>query len=315
MDRLTKTCSLLLKLSAVCGILFVTISCEEVIDSPFEIIESKLVIASTFRPHEPVLVRLTATQPITGELQATDIKTAKVVLFEGTTFIEELAFVEGQNGSTGFYTTSSFKPEINHHYTMHASADGFTPVSADSKIPTSVEISSIKVNELTTMRLLNTEVYDYFLEVDYADPENVDNFYDLRISQEVIPYRTNLNGDTTFFPSILKSVQPPGLGVGTTSAARGQASILLRDKPSPEGVTIQLQSVIDPEKELLGSIVAELRTVSEPYFLFQRNIQGEGDVFSGIIERRVNSYTNITSGYGVFAGYSSFVKTFQLQRQ
>ncbi|OAV45663.1 DUF4249 domain-containing protein [Lewinella sp. 4G2] len=283
--------------------------CEEVIESPFEIVESKLVISAKLAPNHPVTVQLTATQPVTGEINLSDVKGAQVVLFEGTEVIEELEYVKSGDGKPGFYQTTNFHPIIGHVYTIHASADGFTPVSAESKIPTSVEITSISLADLSTMDMLTTQVYDYELVVDYADPEDATNYYDLRISQEVIPYRVSTDGDTTFYPMVLKSVQPPGMFLGTTPPIGGQASVLIQDKPMEDGVAIRLQSVIDPSKEILGSIIAELRTVSEPYFLFQKNLQSEGQVFTGILEPRVNTYTNVTSGYGVFAGYSSSVRT------
>lgn len=301
--------SSLVRHCAVFSMVLSLCACEEVIDSPFELVESKLVISSTFAPNKPVTVRLSATQPVTGELQVTEVNDAKVALFKGTNFLQELVYIPGVDNRPGIYQTVGFVPEVNHHYTMHASARGFTPVSADSKIPTSIEISGIQVKNLSRMSRMELEVYDFLLEVDYDDPTDASNYYDLRLSQEVIPFRVTGIGDTTFYDSVFKSVQSSGQAVINAPSVGGQASVLIKDKPNSTGVTIQLQSVVRPKQEILGSIVAELRTVSEPYFLFQRNIQGEGDVFSGILEPRVNSYTNVTAGYGVFAGYSSNVRT------
>ena len=286
--------------------------CEEVIESPFELATPKLVISAKLAPNHPVTVQLTATQPMTGEVNLADVQGAKVVLFEGSEFIEELIYVKGVDHRPGIYQTMDFYPLVDHHYTIHASVDGFTPVSAESRIPNKVEITSLAINDLQRMNMISTRVYDYALVVDYADPDGITNFYDLRISQEVIPYRVDEAGDTTFYTTILKSVQPPGLYLGTAPTVGGQASVLIQDKPDGLGVTVRLQSIIDPSKELLGDIVAELRTVSEPYFLFQKNLQSEGEVFNGILEPRVNTYTNVTSGYGVFAGYSTSIRTINI---
>ena len=298
-----------LKPLTMLAVVFTCFCCEEVIDSPFEIVESKLVLASTFAPNEAVTVRLSATQPVTGELRTGEVANAKVVLFDGPNLIEQLAYIPGAGDATGVYRTLDFHPQVNHRYTLHASADGFTPALATSKIPTSITISSLEVTGITQRSMLNSRLYDYTLRVDYADPEETLNYYDLRISQEVIPFRVSADGDTTFYASILKSVQPP-TNIIRTSSVGGQASVLLRDKANADGITVQLQSVIDPSQEILGSIVAELRTVSEEYFLFQASLQDEGTVSSGILEPRVNFYTNVTAGVtGVFAGYSSNVRT------
>ena len=79
---------------------------------------------------------------------------------------------------------------------------------------------------------------------------------------------------------------------------------MLKDKVYENGVSIHLQSTIRPREELLGSIVAELRTVAEPYYRFQLDVQG-GSTNGGIVEPQVNNYTNVMSGYGVFAGYNT----------
>ncbi|NJC24603.1 DUF4249 domain-containing protein [Neolewinella antarctica] len=286
-------------------------ACEEVIESPFELREPKLVLSSIFAPHQPVRVSVTATQPITGEQRFTEINDAEVMLFEGSELIETLAFFPGRSGKPGSYQTVDFHPVANQHYTLHASADGFTPVSAASKIPTRVAISSISIGELTQMTVLGAEVYDYQLRITFDAPPEIEHYYDLRISQQVIPFRVSELGDTTLYEPITKNVLPPGSRAGTTLADGDQASVLFRDESAVGNIEVHLQSVIDPSKELLGSIVAELRTVSREYYFFQRTIQGEGTVFVGILEPRVNSFTNVTAGFGIFAGYSSYTQAYE----
>ena len=91
----------------------------------------------------------------------------------------------------------------------------------------------------------------------------------------------------------------------------GEASLLLRDKPAG-GVSIRLQSRINPSREILGDIIAELRTVSRPYYDFQLLLQREGQIFNGLTELAVTGSFNVNSGYGVFAGYSQNTQTISL---
>ena len=280
------------------------VGCEEIIDPPFELIEPRLVITSTFAPHQHVTVNLTATQPAAGEISYAHVADATVSIFEGTELLETLTYVPGDDGTRGTYVTTNFHPEVRHVYTVHAQADGFTPVSAQSSIPISVPIKSLRVENVTVSTLLETEVYDYHLVVDYEDPADQDNYYDLRIKQEVIPFRIDATtGDSIFFNPIFKSVNAPGNRNERVSSTAGYASVLLENKLAADGVSIHLQSTIRPHEELLGNIVAELRTVAEPYYRFQLDVQGT-NTGGGLIEPRVNSYTNVTSGYGVFAGYN-----------
>ncbi len=294
------------------GTLLVLGSCEEVIESPFEIIESKLVLASAFAPHAPVLVRITATQPSSGELIRSEVTNAEVVLLDGSTVVAEMEFMPGQNIGEGYYSTGEYHPQVGRHYTIHASADGFTPISADSRIPPRVDILTMYIEDLTQESLMSYDVYDYTLHLDYDDPASQGDLYDIRVSQEVIPYRVENSGDTTWSRPLLRAVYQPADNPGEPGAIGGQASILQMDKHTQNGLVMQLQSVIDPRREVLGNVIAELRTVSEPYYLFQLDHRQDGDTGGGIREPQVNVYTNINSGYGVFAGYNTTQRSYQL---
>ncbi len=291
----------------VCCLLLVGLlvlpACEEPIDSPVEIIEPKLVLSSTFSPGKKVRVYLSITQPITGEVRLQDVRNADVRLYEGQQLLESLIYMPGLEDGPGFYQTMSFEPQVGRKYTLHASAGNLTPVSAESYVPTSIPITALSVSELNSRDVGNLKVYDFQLTVDYNDPQDEVNYYDLRISQEIIPFRVSPSGDTTFYDAITKSVQSPG-PILSPHGRPGQASILVKDKPNGIGVSLALQSQIEPKHEKAGNLIAELRTVSEPYFQFQRNVQGEGAVFGGINEPAVNIYTNVRQGYGLFAGYS-----------
>ena len=279
-------------------------ACEEPIESPVDLLESRLVISSTFAPDRLVTVRLSATQPATGEVQAADIRDATVNLFDGRDLLEQLKYVPDENpANPGSYRTQEFQPLVGRSYTLHVSVDGMTPVSARSSIPLSVPIQDVVISDRSEMVIGSEIAYSYNLHVDYADPALETNYYDLRINQEVIPFRVT-DGDTTFYNPILKTVSAPDAPGVDLSTPGGQASVLLQDKPAG-GVDLRLRSVINPHQEILGNLVMELRTVSEPYYRFQQEASRRaGGGLGGVSQARVNSYTNVQAGYGVFAGYS-----------
>jgi hypothetical protein len=144
-----------LKIYALGSIAFIAVfmtACEEYIEPPFEIVESKLIISSNFSPHDKVSVRITPSQSIGGQEVQGDIKNARVSIYEGDEQVESLLYVDGQDGRQGVYCSRGFVPQIGIPYTLRASADGFVPVTASSSIPTSIDISSIILNcWLTTM--------------------------------------------------------------------------------------------------------------------------------------------------------------------
>ncbi len=288
-------------------------ACEEPVDLGLEVVESQLVVSSTFFPGEVVKVRLSATQPTVGEQAINEITDAMVSILEGNETLEMLHFVAGQDGRRGSYQSVDFKPEVGRIYTLFVTKNGYKPIDASSSIPQPVEIVDLKVLDDQRQSMIgNLEIYDFTLQINYDDPEFEENFYDIRLSQLVTEFYVNSFGDTILLETKAKTLQAPNGDIqGNTSA--GEASILVRDRPSEEGVTVRLQTRIDPRKELLGDLVAELRTVSEPYFDYQLTIQQEGQALPiGVGDPRVTSFGNIQRGIGVFAGYNRVFRTFSL---
>ncbi|MGB3801235.1 MAG: DUF4249 family protein, partial [Lewinella sp.] len=174
-------------------------------------------------------------------------------------------------------------------------------VSAVSSIPEPVKIKSLALRKLSVTEIEGTAVYDYHLLVDYADPVDEKNYYDLRISQMVIPYKLGRKGDTIREQPYLKSVTTPVYETSNTEVI----SILLKDKEGSEVVDVHLQSRLDPKSELLGEVIAELRTVSPEYYFYHRSIARPDELPNSGLKEPVIIYNNVTSGLGVFAGYTS----------
>lgn len=281
---------------------FVFVACEEAVDLEFDLPKSKLVLSSSFYPNEPVVLRVTATRP-RGNAAVSEITDAQVSLFEGNELAEILRYHPlSENGISGFYRTENFTPEEGHDYTIHVSATGYDPVMAISSIPEPVAINALSVKNLTCLTADDgTLVYDYFLEIDYADPASETNYYDLRIHQLVIPFKVTAGGDTLRMAAVSKAVTTP-----TRTPSEDQTvSILLQDKMSESPLEVHLQSRINPDAELLDRIVAELRTVSPEYYFYQRSLVLPGDLGGSGLDEPVIHFNNVESGLGVFAGYNS----------
>lgn len=298
-----------LKIYALGSIAFIAVfmtACEEYIEPPFEIVESKLIISSNFSPHDKVSVRITPSQSIGGQEVQGDIKNARVSIYEGDEQVESLLYVDGHDGLQGVYCSRDFVPQIGIPYTLRASADGFVPVTASSSIPTSIDISRSYLSDLTvTETESGFKLYNFELLVDYNDPNFAENFYDLRIKQEVFPFHILSNsGDTIELDRIFKTVKSFATDLTDENTRQGESSYLVADKPQG-GISINLVSKINPRVEILGDLIIELRTVSRDYYEFQVGIQGEQRVVNNFFERSVSpNFSNIGGGYGVFAGYS-----------
>ncbi|WP_116124499.1 DUF4249 domain-containing protein [Lewinella sp. IMCC34183] len=298
-------------LSLVCLGVFVLWSCEEAIELDIEIPKSRLVINSSFVPHQPVSLTVTATRP-RGGAAVTEISDAQVSLLEGNELAEELTYHPNkESGQGGYYRTLAFRPEVGHDYTIHVSVPGYDPVTAVSSIPESVPIRALSVSELSRRTEAGEQICDYTLSVDYADPENETNYYDLRISQLVIPFEVSAAGDTIRRTPYIKSIRSPQNPV----AEQPTISLLLQDRGPAPPVNLRLQSRLNPDRELLGRVVAELRTVSPEYFFYQRSLALPIEYPSMGLEEPVIFFNNVESGLGVFAGYNSVEKDLSLADQ
>lgn len=288
-------------------------SCEEYIDPPFELEESRLIISSNFSPGEKVSVRLTASEPVVGTSRDLEILEASVGIYEGPNLQETLLYIPGEDGEPGVYRSDDFEPVTGVQYTLNASAPGFVPVTATSSIPTSTDITRLIISDLEIERAESgIDIYHFDLLVDFDDPDFADNFYDLRLKQQVFPFHViSGTNDTIWLDEDYKTIE--SLVDATEENTRtGVSSYLVADNPG-NGIRIALISKINPKNEILGDLVVELRTVSRDYYNFQTAIQEERRIYNTYSERSVSSnFSNVGGGYGVFAGYSVVTRYYPL---
>ena len=287
--------------------LFLLTSCEEPVELNIDVPKSRLVINSNFFPGEPVRLRVSATRPVgTAAIPLTD---AVVTLYEGDELAEELRYEKGSIGAGGgSYRTVKFRPQVGRQYTVHVSAAGYDPVTAVSSIPEPIPITALRIASLSSKYGNERLVYDYTLAVDYADPPSEVNYYDLRVYQRVTPFKLSAAGDTIRMAPYLKTVGTPDHQAEQTETI----SVLLQDRGSSGRLAVHLQSHLDPRKELLGEIVAELRTVSPEYYFFQRSLGPDQSGMSGGLYEPLILFNNVDSGLGIFAGYTAVQVDLQL---
>ena len=266
--------------------------------------KSRLVLSSSFLPEQAVVLQVSATRPRGTHSRSVSrmpmCPSSKAWSWQRNS----PTFPPAESDRPGTYRTTSFTPQIGRQYTIHVFASGYDPVSAVSSIPEPVSIRSVTVEGMNVSRTEDLSVYDYRLLVDYADPETETNYYDLRISQMVVPFKLGSGGDTIRMQPYLKSITTP-----VHEASSGQTiSILLQDKAGGPFVDVHLQSRLDPDSELLGQVIAELRTVSPEYYFYQRSIMRPDEMPNSGLKDPVVIYNNVSSGLGVFAGYTSVQK-------
>lgn len=281
-------------------VLSVATACEEPVDLGIGLVKRQLVISSNFLPDAPVTLKVSATRAPGTPYVA--IENARVTLYEGPTLAATLMYrPAGEFGRTGAYHSGKFHPMVGKRYTIHVEAGDYESVTAVSSIPDPIPIYGLSVSDLMLHESGNQLLYDYRLHITYDDPVDTTNYYELRIYQEVFPFTVSAQGDTILKAAYLTSVD----AVGVPDRAGMTVSYLLRDGGAQADVLLHLQSTIDARKELIGKIVAELRTVSPEYYFYQFSAQGAAVGPSGGLAEPVIYYNNVDRGVGIFAGYNS----------
>ena len=78
----------------------------------------------------------------------------------------------------------------------------------------------------------------------------------------------------------------------------------MKNNPSEEGYRFQISVEILPEFEALGQIFAELRTVSEEYYLYYSTFSRQQNQSDGPFNDPIVIFNNVENGHGYFAGYN-----------
>ena len=290
------------------GLLCTGATCERPVDLDLDIPPPRLVIVSNFTPGEKVQVQVSKSQNILDESPAEYLATADVGIYQDGKLIERLDLVIDPAGRTPpYYITPTFEPEPAITYTIKAEAEGFEPAMAHSFIPAPVAIGEFSVSEVMVGPGPNSyqETYSYQVFLSFEDPDDEVNYYHLNFYQEVFSYMNSEAGDTIILDKKLEPVQFDGLNGTDFIRSFLGGGILLKDNPFADGVSFSFSLSISPEFEFLGKVFAELRTVSEEYYLFHTSISRSQNQSDGPFTNPVAIFNNVENGHGVFAGYNT----------
>jgi len=293
------------------------LSCEEPVDLAIDIPEAKLVLSSNFFPDELVKVQVSSTiSVLSKDIDFPDINNAKVTLFSAAnTVLEELTYVPGERGKSGYYTTLDFKPSIGRNYEIHVSAPNYPLARAMSSIPPPVPINDLEVSNVQVDQGVQYDIYKFGIDLNYEDPPEEGDYYNLRLLQRLNTFYVHENGDTSRTGYVVVPVIFPDAPNGEWTVAAQYGGILIKDRPFGESLHIELESPVYRDTQLLANLTAELRTVSQEYFDFQSSLSEQIITPEGNLAPPVIIRSNVQNGAGVFAGYASSSYDFVLLDQ
>lgn len=267
--------------------------------------DPRLVVNCTFKPFHPISIRLTKSESIFGMRPDEAVLDAIVEIYQGNELLETLELVPNDDPESALYSTRSLCPREGKEYMVRVTAKGFPPASASSIIPEPVPISHFEAGALraTTGRANDKLRYDYRVQLRYDDPAGATNFYHLNFYQQIHDFE-RVGQDTIIKESRLIPVEFSSVSDGNWVRASIVGGILLQDQPFNGGITLDLGTEIDPTRQALGMVFAELRTVSKEYYLYQTSVSRQQSSPSGGLHEPVFIFNNIRDGHGIFAGYN-----------
>ncbi len=285
--------------------LFMGATCERTVELDIDEPPPRLVVNSSFTLGELVKVSVAKSQSILDNSLPEYLGDASVTLYKGDTFIEQLVlYVDPAPRIVPYYTTQFFKPEAATTYTIKVEALGFESIEAHSFIPEPVSFSSLQVSNLNEEEGSETfnKRFTYQIDLNFTDPSGEDNYYHLNIFQEILS--VTITGVDTFVDG--RRLQRIGLVQDNPKIISDAliGGLLLKNNPSEEGYRFQVSVEIVPEFEALGQIYAELRTVSEEYYLYFSTFSRQQNQSDGPFNDPIVIFNNVENGHGYFAGYN-----------
>jgi len=271
-------------------ILFTTcLSCKKVIDIELPDTAPKIVVNSFFTDSSRIKVHLSKSIGIL-EGTAPDIPNASVVVKRNGVIIDTM-YLE-----SGFYY-SHILAERNNHYTLEVSAPGMDSVFCEDIIPEKAVLQSYVCNDSVLIDEDGRAISE--LNLDFQDLSGP-SFYEIKLETYDVIHNNSWgvwfekNSDPIITSTGLLDYNP--------------STIIFTDKLfDGKHCSVKIYFVSDDWSDF--SLKISFRSVSESYYKYKAKqfaylFSLQNDIFSGMSEP-VNLYSNITGGYGIFAGYSS----------
>lgn len=290
-------------------------ACEEPLEVDPSVSDARLVVISNFAEGKAIEVTVSRSRQIGNTGPDQYITDAEVDLYWENNFLERLRLVVPKDPEQPpFYRSWELRPVAGVEYRIRVVAPGYQPVMATSRVPNSVKISSFVVHDLQREIVAGGSINRYTLHtgVDFDDPAGEVNYYHLGLFQQINTYQ--LEGqDTMLTGSYLRPVTFSPLNDENGFGAHFNYGLLFEDKPFQDGIQMTFSIDLDPSQQLLGKLYAELRTLSEEYYLYYTSLSRSENTAPNPLNPII-IYDNIENGDGIFAAYSHSVDSIQVAR-
>lgn len=275
-----------------------TISCSKEIPLTLEKASPTLVLNSLIIPDSIFKVQLSATTEITSDNNRKLISTAMIKLYENGTYIETLS-----NSGNATYL-SSINPSPKKSYELAISDIKYPSISSKESIPALPEV--LKATFKNAGKVYHPYQQDYIdaaeASIVFKDPASEKNYYEIAFLYS--SHRLYYSPYSLFFDNPV--IQNEG------DAEYNPTSLYFSDELF-NGQTFNFTTNLP---FLNDTIYVSFRNISYNYYKYRktwtRHLQNQNsgisffnDIFKG---EPIDMYSNISNGYGIFAGFSQSFK-------
>ena len=285
----------------------VCLGCETVVDVELPSHESRLVVNSFFTPDSTWDVRLSATVAYTDTLfgRAPWVENGSVEIWNGGNLIEVLDHV-----GNGRYRGQT-RPDVETEYFVRASAPEYSDVQGGSTIPggTTLEAVSARFNRAPEGSGMENEIE---FTVTIRDTPDLDNFYNIRVIQV---FESASRGGATAVDSTYSVLFTNDLAL-VDDRLSGDTQYFYDKAYFTDELFRESSYDLRFSARLLGQAISfgdryrfyvQLLNLSEDLYTYEITAAEQRGTDQDPFSESVDVYSNMSSGFGVFAGYHSEV--------
>lgn len=306
--------------SAVAILMFLTPSCEEIIEFKGEKIDPKIVLYAMLNPDDTISVSLAKSHAVfDNRYTPQQITNATVRLFRDGVLVETLAYVPPEPcencmpAEHSRYVSQGIRPVPGSTYRIEAEVTGFKPVSAETGLPVLVPVMSI---DTTTDTEEGCNTY-LVTKVKFADPGATANYYRISVTRlegyyngdksvpyrPEIPVRVTMSDDSyaaTADPIIAPEQEDDLFGIYSSNTYNVFSDELISGQEYDLTLKISFYRRPDPTYYEFTHFKIELHSITKDMFLYLRSYAAHMQTRDSFFSEPVLVYSNIKDGLGVF---------------
>jgi len=306
--------------SAVVVLMFLTLSCEEVIEFKGEKTEPKIVLYSMLSPDDTISVSLAKSRAVFDVMYTPQqITNAVVRLYRDGELVETLTYVPPEPcqycspAEHSRYVSQGIRPVPGSTYRIEAEVPGLKTVSAETSLPVLVPVLSIDT------AIDSEEEYNTYMvtKVKFADPAATVNYYRISVTRlegiysgdpsvpynPEIPVRVQMSDDSyaaTADPIIAPEQEEDLFGIYSSNTYNVFSDELISGKEYDLKLKISFYRRPDTTRYEFTHFKIELHSISKDMYLYLRSYAAHLQTRDSFFSEPVLVYSNVIDGLGVF---------------